>query len=35
MLTVDPVLLVNVTVWLLWLPTVTLPKVSPVGLITI
>jgi len=31
-LTVAPVLLVNVIVWLLWLPTVTLPKFSVVGL---
>ena len=31
MLTVDPELLVKVTVWLLWLPTVTLPKLSLAG----
>jgi hypothetical protein len=30
-LTVDPELLVSVTVWLLWLPTVTLPKLSLAG----
>ena len=29
--TVDPELLVRVTVWLLWLPTVTLPKLSLAG----
>jgi hypothetical protein len=32
MLTVAPVLLVNVMVWLLWLPMVTVPKFSGVGL---
>ncbi len=31
-LTVAPVLLVSVMVWLLWLPIVTLPKLSVVGL---
>lgn|ERR1700683_1386666 len=32
MLTVEAVLFVRVTVWLLWLPTVTLPKLSLAGL---
>ena len=32
MLTIAPVLFVRVTVWLLWLPTVTLPKLSLAGL---
>jgi hypothetical protein len=32
MLTVEPVALVSVMVWLLWLPIVMLPKVSLVGL---
>ena len=32
MLTVEPVLFVRVTVWLLWLPTVSLPKLSLAGL---
>ena len=32
MLTVDALLLVRMTVWLLWLPTVTLPKLLLAGL---
>lgn len=32
MSTVDPLLFVSVMVWLLWLPTVTLPKLSLAGL---